>query len=175
MEYNLKSDQISNLNIIGANPIESNGVRIWLGKDNENLNNNRSTLYWNKNNSNNQIVTNKSINYFATDGNSIAWSGHDPFDSKEWVLNIFESNQNKTLFTTSETNAIQFLSMSNRFIAWNSYSKVQVYDRKINKIITLEDKDAGYSNTFVNDKYIYWTMPITSDETKRNSDGKKLV
>lgn len=173
MEYNLKNGKITNLSIIGANPIESNGVRIWLGKDNENPNNNRSALYWNKDGSDKQITTNKSVAFFTTDGSLIAWSGHDPYDSEEWVINLFENGQNKTLFKTSNTNAIQFLSMGSRFLAWNSYNEVQVYDRKINKIITLEDHDAGYSTVFVNNRYLYWTMPLIEDDKNRDTEGKQ--
>jgi hypothetical protein len=57
--------------------------------------------------------------------------------------------------------------MSERILAWTAYKKVQVYDRKLDKIVTLSEKDAEYAQVYTNGDYLYWTLPIPQTEEER--------
>ncbi|QAT39769.1 hypothetical protein EQM05_05615 [Clostridium sp. JN-9] len=171
-KYNLLNNKVTDLISQGANPNITKGFIIWMGKDGNNKNS-KSALFWNRNNKSEQISTEDEVEYFANSGDSIAWSGHKFSSPNKWVIGFIENGKDQLLLETDDSNAIQFLTMSSRLIAWTEYYKVQVYDRKLKKVVTLQDNDASYSSTFTNENYLYWTTPIIQDSNTRQEDAKK--
>ncbi|MDI6619636.1 MAG: hypothetical protein QME45_13440 [Clostridiales bacterium] len=172
-EYDIIKNKITDVVKQGINPVQTDDYLIWMGKDSIDSKNPWSELYWNKNGKIQQITKNISVEGFATDGKSIVWTGHIS-NNPNWTIGLIENNKERRLLTTDEANAQQFLWMGSRIIAWNSYSIVRVYDRKLDKIVVLEDKDADCTNVITSNRYLCWTVPIIEDEVQRMKEGKKI-
>jgi hypothetical protein len=154
----------------GANPIMTKDFTLWVGRDDALKS---GALFWNRGGQVQQITKGKTINYFATDGHAVVWSEFNQkastkeHDDSRWNVGLIEDGKERILLTTEASDALQFLTMGSRIVAWTAYKYVQVYDRKIDKIVTLETKDAEYSQVYANDNYLYWTTPIPQTEDER--------
>lgn len=172
VKYSLKSKQTVDIISQGANPCITKNSILWLGKDAKNNKNNRSAIFSNKSGKIEQMTEDIAIEGFFVDDDDIAWIGHTPIDSQTWSVGILSNGKNNIILTTEESNALQDVSVSSRIVAWKSYSKAQVYDRKLNKLIVLLEQD-DYSSLFTNNRYLYWTNPTITDSAKREEEGKK--
>ena len=168
-QIDLNSGKITNV-AAGANPILTKDFTLWVGRDDVLKS---GALFWNRGGQVQQITKGRSINYFATDGNAVAWSEFNQKastkqqDDSRWNLGLMENGKERVLLTTEASDALQYLTMGSRIVAWTAYQYVQVYDRKLDKIVRLETKDAEYSQVYANDNYLYWTTPIPQTEDER--------
>lgn len=164
-KYNILTDKTTDLAKPGGNPALSKDFALWIGRDDQT---NDGALFWNKGGKNQQITEGKSISHFATDGESIAWSGLQRGSQEHWELALIDQQGTERLLkSTRSEDALQFLTMGNRILGWKANDKVQVYDRKLDKVVTLEEKDAEYSAVHVTNNYLFWTTPIPQTEEER--------
>jgi hypothetical protein len=171
-KYNIKTGKTDTLVERGGNPILTENFLAWNGPD-ENQN---AAVFWNRGGESRQVTQGKSVSFFTTDGDSIAWSGLQRQSGSQktdrsddyWELAVIDPTGNERLIKKGPPeDALQFLTMSERILAWTAYKKVQVYDRKLDKIVTLSEKDAEYAQVYTNGDYLYWTLPIPQTEEER--------
>ncbi len=172
-KYDIIENKITDVVKQGINPVQTDNYLIWMGKDSIDSKNPSSALYWNKNGKIQQITKNITVEGFATDGKSIVWTGYIS-GNPNCTIGLIENNKERYLLTTDEANAQQFLWMGSRIIAWRSYDIVRVYDRKLDRIVVLEDEDAEYTNVITSNRYLCWTVPIIKDEVQRMKEAKKI-
>ena len=167
--YNLKTGKMEDI-AQGGNPVIAKDAVLWYGPDDVAK---AGALFLQKGGAVQQVTQGTNINYFATDGSAIAWSVLDQKpstkekDDSTWTIGLIENGTERKILTTEASDALQFLTMGPRILAWTAYKNVQVYDRKLDKIVTLETKDAEYSSVYANDNYLYWTTPIPQTEDER--------
>lgn len=161
-KYNIKTGKSTDIAPLGGNPIITKDFIIWSGPDKKA--DDTGALFWNKNGKIEQITNGYEIHFYATDGKAVAWSGHDK-NEPGWSLGLIENGSERKIFSTSKPEDVpQFLSMSDRIVAWEGEDKVQVYDRKLDKVVTLEDDEeiADMCNVYTRGNYLFWTTPISA-------------
>ncbi|PWK16457.1 hypothetical protein C7459_101321 [Tumebacillus permanentifrigoris] len=132
---------------------------MWVGYDSEEQD---GELFWNRGKVTKQVTKGVHPKYFSVEGDSYAWSNHL---NRQWTIGISENGEQKTLVKSGEADALQFLTMSQRILAWTSYEKTQVYDRKLEKLITLDQKPATTVTT--KGHYLYWAIPSGTPEQQQ--------
>ncbi|WP_018131840.1 hypothetical protein [Effusibacillus pohliae] len=162
-KYNLKTGELTELAKRAGNPVLTQNFALWIGRDDET---NDGALFWNKGNRIQQLTKGKTVGYVASDGESIVWSGLQ--NSQRWELWMITPNgEHRQLLAKEPENAIEFLSIGSRVIALRTYDKIQVYDRKLDSIVILQDEDAAYSQPIANNHYLIWNTPIPKTEEER--------
>lgn len=154
-KIDLETDKIVDIAFQGAHPVMTKDFIAWIGKDTEQPS---GAIYWNKEGKIEQITHKKEVVYLAAHDNAIAWSGHQA-EVDGWSVNIIENGIERRIFSTSSGNSLEFLSLSPRILAWQSREDIQVYDRKLDKVVTLE-KNVSPSSVISKYNILIWTTPI---------------
>jgi hypothetical protein len=159
----------------GAAPVISKHDLMWVGPDQET---NQPALFSTRHGQPEEFFSGVPLSYFSTDGKEVVWSGYQEIDRYDgnWEVGLTDLKGNSRLIKKSDAaDALQFVSIGSRLVAWTSYEKVQVYDRKLDQIVTLEEKDAPYSNVQTNDHYMFWTTPIPQTDEERQNARKNGI
>lgn len=114
--------------------------------------------------------------FFYLSGNTIVW-----VDAVGYNLYLSDTSDSvpQLIIHTTDTDIIQFPTVNERIVAWSSYTKNQVFDRKQNRLITLSNVEslvqAGLwqSQTTAYGKAFVWLS--VNNEQPSTSSGKTAL
>jgi hypothetical protein len=160
--YDLSKKVLKDLPYQGGFPIITKNFLLWTNFD---AHSKTGELFTSSHNKVVQVTKNQNVLEFATDGKDIAWTKRVGDDRNyQWSVMLKQNGKITELKRSKMEDALQFPSIGSRVISWTAYSKAQVYDRVLKKIVTLEDKeDAAYITVFTKGKYLVWTTPLSKD------------
>ncbi|WP_156807387.1 hypothetical protein [Effusibacillus pohliae] len=161
-KLDLRTGESSDIASPGGHPVMTKDFIAWIGKDSEQAS---GAVYWNKGGHIEQLTHKQEVTYLAAEGSTIAWSGHRTGEGG-WSVNLIENGVERKIFSAKQGNSLEFLGLSPRILAWQSREDVQVYDRKLNKVVTLE-KNVNPSSVIAKDQLLLWSTPIPKTMEER--------
>ncbi|MBV9791660.1 MAG: hypothetical protein JOZ51_25915 [Chloroflexi bacterium] len=105
--------------------------------------------------------------FFNLYGDTIVWIN---VSGKQVVLtDLAETRQQVIAHTDDLDETFQFPTINERLVAWVGYKKAQVWDRRQQRLITLED-GKGQITEFVNGQALAWAVPGSVSAEQRKAD-----
>lgn len=153
LKVSADSGQVTEIAAPAGNPRIKKEYMIWVGRD---PNSGAPELFWNRGGNVQQITKGEIPAYFDSHEETYAWSNYQDF---KWHVRLFENGEIREIATaTSQDEWLQWVTMSDKLLTWQSTLKTQVYDRTRDKVVTLNGKPP--LGLFVNENFLFWSVEL---------------